>query len=718
MYEEIKCPILGYTLTFPPETNHEIKFRKYANDFFYAKSKSLTALWKDAKTLDVLLEQCPSFLNQTIVDALSVIVNILKEYGVFTYSEQDIYEIFEERFDYTEELGGLYSIYEEICNEESNIKDYYDYKKTLPHSRLVGGGFGIKGAVKGILTAEAINMGVGMVRGFGNFVAKGMRNANVNLAKEKVYNNRETQRVLNASLSMICNAIIPICREIIEKHTDIKLPHFDVGAAHKLFMDSGYITDRAKLIEQLLDSLGKNPFNSDVYKSAVARLDDKDNRIQEMAKLFLCEDIIGDYKYNIADDILVRIANDEIDIAERKYSGNVFAKRLMASSDVSEFDERLEKLVDENQGITLLKFYDRVKDGENAKILEFIGDTFYNKANRTPDEQLKAANAYLRAANCGSPSSALKIANMLRDNLVILQDDDNAIIRYYTIAIEKDNAEAMCNLGVLYLEGKIIPANIEQGKALLQKAVDMRNIEAMYLMGTLMLKNIGFNNQQEEGKKLLNTAYNRGCVKSAEFFANGYEQGTNGLRKDLSLSRQWYKRAAEIGSTDSMVKLGHLYRKGVDVERNLSEAHKWYTEAKNNGSKIAYYFLGATYQDMGKFQSAITSYKEYYRIGADAGYAANALGGIYYNQLKEYREAFNWFEKGAALQNPNCQMSLGLMYARGHGIPTDYNKCAMYLKEARDNPDTTEFIKNSCSEKLAMLNYDGRRWTKKMFAKI
>ena len=59
-----------------------------------------------------------------------------------------------------------------------------------------------------------------------------------------------------------------------------------------------------------------------------------------------------------------------------------------------------------------------------------------------------------------------------------------------------------------------------------------------------------------------------------------------------------------------------------------------------------------------------------------------ALGQYYSgnNAAQDYKEATKWFNKGANKGNAACAVSLGFMYAYGHGTDVDYNKAISYFE--------------------------------------
>lgn len=50
-------------------------------------------------------------------------------------------------------------------------------------------------------------------------------------------------------------------------------------------------------------------------------------------------------------------------------------------------------------------------------------------------------------------------------------------------------------------------------------------------------------------------------------------------------------------------------------------------------------------------------------------------------------KAVYWFTKLATLDNSNAQFNLGLLYAKGHGVPRDLEKAVYWMQQAADNGD-------------------------------
>jgi hypothetical protein len=78
------------------------------------------------------------------------------------------------------------------------------------------------------------------------------------------------------------------------------------------------------------------------------------------------------------------------------------------------------------------------------------------------------------------------------------------------------------------------------------------------------------------------------------FMAGCYHDG-KGVSKDKSEAMNWLRKAAELGDSSAMFKIGQFYQDGDGVGRDEEEAVKWYRKAAELGSgeaKVALKKLG------------------------------------------------------------------------------------------------------------------------------
>ncbi|WP_282012327.1 tetratricopeptide repeat protein [Nitrospina watsonii] len=131
-----------------------------------------------------------------------------------------------------------------------------------------------------------------------------------------------------------------------------------------------------------------------------------------------------------------------------------------------------------------------------------------------------------------------------------------------------------------------------------------------------------------------------------------YQEGIQFLNfNDYSKGHEILKPLAEAGDARAQTQIGHLYKSGLGVERNLDTARHWYVKAAEQGDVRAQFQLGLMYFDG---------------------------DGV----AKDYRRAWRWFQKAAQQGDAVAQYQLGAMYELAQGVRQDYTKAAYWYQQA------------------------------------
>ncbi len=113
---------------------------------------------------------------------------------------------------------------------------------------------------------------------------------------------------------------------------------------------------------------------------------------------------------------------------------------------------------------------------------------------------------------------------------------------------------------------------------------------------------------------------------------------------------EWYKKSADEGYDRAMIWLGAYYLDGKIISRNEGTAIAWFREA----------------------------YEQYREA---AGLAAQRIGSVY-SSLENYKEALEWYQKGAELGDDGAMCELGDCYLMGMGVEKDHIKAWEWYLEA------------------------------------
>ncbi len=96
---------------------------------------------------------------------------------------------------------------------------------------------------------------------------------------------------------------------------------------------------------------------------------------------------------------------------------------------------------------------------------------------------------------------------------------------------------------------------------------------------------------------------------------------------DLDGARIWYGRAAEAGSTDAMLNLGHLLAKQVEPP-DLNEALRWWRTAAKLGNSDAVFNIGLSCVEESDDTDAVASWAALWADGSSPEASAAAAESI------------------------------------------------------------------------------------------
>ena len=276
------------------------------------------------------------------------------------------------------------------------------------------------------------------------------------------------------------------------------------------------------------------------------------------------------------------------------------------------------------------------------------------------------------------------------------------------------------------------------------------DIRSQFELAKMYQKGIGGAPQSnKEAFKWLLRAANNGYSPSQLEIANVYQRAAevNDKKRD-DYNRQsvrWFRASGTQGGLQAQFNLGKIYEKGLPgVPRNVKEAMTWYRKASLQTGPLAVeaqlalsaladnqYIVDGLDLDKAPITvqppklklkaapkpvakpaiklAAKPAVKEEVKPDALRQRADNGdqnaqyeMGLRYYNpqsknnDAKNYKEAFDWFNRSARMGNDRAQYALGVMYYRGHGVKAEPKKAFELFLEAanKGNADAQNSIYN------------------------
>ncbi|MGA9211281.1 tetratricopeptide repeat protein [Kaistella sp.] len=273
--------------------------------------------------------------------------------------------------------------------------------------------------------------------------------------------------------------------------------------------------------------------------------------------------------------------------------------------------------------------------------------TYMNKlnSNNIPTEKYKAVYAIekvLKAYKLDERQSPEFIkAKKEHDN----KNYDTALSLYDKL-VTKNNSWAMRNIGLIYEEKK----DFDKAKQWYLKAVENGNPSAALGLSTV---------DRENRKAWREKSAIMGHPNAVAI--QGWEADSED--ENYQKARDYYEKAADLGSAYANVRLGYHYKKGLGVEKDYKKAFEYYQKAAKKGNSDGLVGIGLLYHNGGN--------------------------GITQN----HRIAMEWYLKAVEKKNTDAMYLIGRIYQNGQGeYIKDYKKAEEWYQKRIDNGDKVGYL--------------------------
>jgi TPR repeat protein len=283
------------------------------------------------------------------------------------------------------------------------------------------------------------------------------------------------------------------------------------------------------------------------------------------------------------------------------------------------------------------------------------------------------------------------------------------------------------NIGVAYYDGFYgNNKNICKAIEYCQKSAELGYIKAMHILGKIYkndFKNIKLAIEWYTKAALFG---NKKCIKKLAIIYEIYDEFIN-----IDKAFYWYSKLAKFNDNYALLFFARYYEDDVYVPKNYCNSIYWYKKLLknyNNNDDGIKYKLGIFYYDLGNyaealkwlkyaavsnvdaqyklgqiFEQGIDDYKEadyfdaikWFKIATNngkieaftnIGLLYEALITYYPDEKEEFTKlAFEYYNKGACLNDRNAQYYLGKMYEKSIHIEQNEYHANKWLKEAGKN---------------------------------
>lgn len=265
--------LAGHQVEVPGE--EYVWYAKIFGDFVNLSHTSVnwvTDLYEDSKNIEKALEKVPTKASEILNATIEYAIKSLYSFGIHMTSEE-----FLEKYYYTYQID-YEQYYNTIVEGYASIMDYQkqlaNYRQAQIASRghWSGGGFGVKGAIKGAISASLMNAGSDFLHSFGDNARKRADSKEINKILNDFYNLPDTKVVL-------CDSIGDCILQVYFAMTDELKSHgilpkdvfgFDQRKAYTLYEHTmNYENSHEKMVANIVQCIRLWPAEKVFYNTII-----------------------------------------------------------------------------------------------------------------------------------------------------------------------------------------------------------------------------------------------------------------------------------------------------------------------------------------------------------------------------------------------------------------------------------------------------------------
>lgn len=266
--------------------------------------------------------------------------------------------------------------------------------------------------------------------------------------------------------------------------------------------------------------------------------------------------------------------------------------------------------------------------------------------------------------------------------------------RWFQMAVEDNNPFAAYSLGGQYLRGQGVERSEETAYSLFYMAAvheKQPNVYAQYQLGRMYRDGIGTAKDEIESAQWFTQSYN-GFLEMEKTMADDklyYRLGAmnltgTGTEINLTQTKYYLEKAAELGNLDAVYGLGKLYLDPEFPEYDPAKAVTYLEKAVEGDHAFAKYQLGKLLCQGKQMEKDIAKGLPLLEeLAADGvSFAAYIVGKVYLTEedWKDVKKAIQYLTQAAEDGNSYGTYQLGKLYYFGSGVRRDPEKGLEYLK--------------------------------------
>lgn len=332
--------ISGNTVTISTEVENERYLRNATDEYIKSVGKEFDDWYSAQGSCYAVVEGADDLYNGSIEPLINKGIDILNDQGVYSLDEKSFYDKYVEKSRST--VNSFEVIY--AMNKEAEAVDLrkeeeemYRQARKAGRGRVVGGGFGFGGAIKGMAQAGMMNAASGMAHSAVNAV--GNIGSGIAASSDKAAIFKKYREPLKTAIIQDLHDIRNAIRIAMQKEAGIVCKYVTVSESDKAkAIGNNYRLGRIpteKKKEQIIEALILNPYSIEIYHSIWEDYGDKNGELRKMAAYFgvPLEQQIAETAEQYGNDLFTRNCSLYEEAFDKKATAVQIEKQIKATLD-------------------------------------------------------------------------------------------------------------------------------------------------------------------------------------------------------------------------------------------------------------------------------------------------------------------------------------------------------------------------------------------------
>ncbi|MBC3807030.1 hypothetical protein H8K52_06695 [Undibacterium seohonense] len=266
------------------------KLRETYLDLASLKKNEFTSLYRSSiSNFDELIQQLDSIMSQLLASSVDHCMTDLVSLGIYDVSDETFISKFWSKYNTWEsDTFEVRNIYAQFMQ----ASDSFETGRRLEGQggpTIVGGGFGVDGAVQGMAVAGAANLAISAINKVGNSIGSAIDGAELKGEKEKYFKNPDLIKHLSDRLEAIVFSLHLAVVDLVNSRSFPEIVYqfpteVDVDRSNAILanLESGRVAnDQAKIL--IPQALELNPHNPNIYKYWIRQFGDDENDVEQVS---------------------------------------------------------------------------------------------------------------------------------------------------------------------------------------------------------------------------------------------------------------------------------------------------------------------------------------------------------------------------------------------------------------------------------------------------